>query len=121
MSITTQDGEQPDVYSTKTPCARKTYRCQECSGTINIGDKYRRDFVADYNGAQEHIICGNCDILIDKFFKAVPKEYRHEFTFEYCGLHAAIIELRNEFGASIEGYKYPSAEIISSDAWGNPK
>lgn len=118
MSIFTHDGEQPDVFSTKTPRARKTYRCQECAMTINIGEKYRRDFIADYNGAQSHIICCECDDLIDKFFMAIPKEYRHEITFEYCGLHTAIVELRNEYGARIEGYKYPNADVIPLDVKG---
>ena len=111
MGITSHDGEQPDVFSSKTPRARKEYRCQECTETIRVGDIYRRDFIADYNGAETHIICKNCDELIDQFFKVIPNEYRHELTFEYCGLHAAIIELRNEYGAAIEGFKYPPAEV----------
>ena len=60
--------------------------------------------------ADTAIFCSDCDDLIRKFFAAIPNPYRHELTFKIGGLHQAVIELRDEFGVYVDGFKYPEQD-----------
>tara|TARA_R110000851_G_scaffold22626_15_gene67045 strand:- start:510 stop:872 length:363 start_codon:yes stop_codon:yes gene_type:complete len=111
MSLVSTD-EMPDVHRVTNPKARKPYCCGECAGHIAVGDVYRRDFTVFYGEAETHICCDDCDKLMAKFFAAIPKDYRHEITFATGELKSAVVELRSEFGVTIEGFKYPPAEIL---------
>lgn len=111
MSLVSTD-EPFDIHRVTRPKARRPYCCGECAGHIAIGDVYRRDFTVFYGEAETHICCAECDDLIAKFFAAIPDEHKCEMTFETGKLRAAVIELRNDFGVRIEGFKYPTAEIL---------
>lgn len=112
MGLASTDMGCMSVHSVKRPTARKSYHCSECRGVISPGEVYRRDFMIWEGEAEEVISCATCDELTQKFFKAIPKEYRHEITFHVGDLKTAIIELRDEFGVWVEGFEYPAAELI---------
>lgn len=107
MALTGTDEGYISVHSVTRPKARKQYRCDECNDLIVPGEKYRRDFMVWEGEANTAIVCAECDELIQKFFAAIPNPYRHELTFYTGDLHQAIIELRDEFGAYVDGFKYP--------------
>lgn len=107
MALVGTDCGYMSVHSVARPKARKQYHCGECGCKIMPGETYRRDFMVWDGEAGTHITCSKCDALINGFFSAIPKDYRHEITFEFGGLREAIVELRNEYGATIEGFEYP--------------
>lgn len=109
MSLCGCDGF-PEVHDTVRPRARKQYRCDECREQISPGDTYRRDFMVHEGEPSSSIVCECCDKLMERFFAGIPREYRHEITFELGGLKRAVIELRDEFGVTLEGFPYPKQE-----------
>jgi len=101
-----------EVYRSSTQCARKSYKCGECRKTIYSGDTYRRDFSVQHGHASTAFLCKECNDLEVKFFATIPREYKEEITYETGYLKQAVIDLREEMGAMVNGFKYPPCEVI---------
>ncbi|MEM7301900.1 MAG: hypothetical protein AAF468_12510 [Pseudomonadota bacterium] len=111
MGLTTCD-DYADVFRVSRHKAAKEYRCGECGGFIRPGEQYRREFLVIFGDAYDGQVCNTCDELIVRFFAALRKIDMEDLTYEFGELYDAIVDLRNEYGATVEGFKYPSAEII---------
>jgi len=101
--------EWPDVRSTTHHTAVKQHHCSECGRIIEPGETYRRDFSVVMGEAESQKYCSDCEDLMQAFFSAIPNEERHLLTFEVGGLRAAIMELRDEYGAEVDDFEYPQA------------
>ena len=65
-------GDPVDVFRESVHAARKTYRCEECGRTIQIGWQYHRIFWARDGDADEMKICARCE----RVREALEKENR---------------------------------------------
>lgn len=54
------DYDPPSVYSATTPRAKKTYRCDECRGSISPGERYERVFGVWDGRADTYRTCERC-------------------------------------------------------------
>ena len=98
----------PEVESHSKHCARKEHVCTECGDKILTGETYERRFTVYDGHASTEKTCGDCLALITKFFDSLRDAgLQHEITYELGNLRYAIIELRQEYGLLVEGFKYP--------------
>jgi hypothetical protein len=70
MSVTCDcscdNGEQPSFYREETPTARKVYKCCECGGNIESGQKYHK-FVGVWDGEFSTLrTCKVCKAIRDE-------------------------------------------------------
>jgi hypothetical protein len=49
-----------EMLSSRSPVARKQYRCDECGRDIGIGERYQRDAYVFDGYFYDHIACGHC-------------------------------------------------------------
>ena len=53
--------------------SKKSYICEECSNTIKINSKYRKDFIRMYNNYETHIMCMKCNDLLNWYLQINKK------------------------------------------------
>lgn len=73
------DVDPPRVYSSAKRKARKRYRCQECGGSIERGEKYEYVSGLWQGGWEEHRTCGYC-LEIRKWLDANYECFRECFS-----------------------------------------
>lgn len=59
------DNEPASIYDVKRPIARKAYRCHECAGTIDRGDRYERVYGLWDDQWEHYRTCSGCLMIRD--------------------------------------------------------
>ena len=93
-----------EVLSEKSPKARKEYRCDLCTGTIEVGTTYTRRSICSDGSVSDFVIHKECDELatVTKLYEESP-----------CGVSSDDFkELLSNYFDYTEGNEYEFAKLI---------